>query len=1113
MAVNNPLNLSKKIFLNHFGLDHDNMGETWPELITLAEGRVDNRTSAAEAVTSRTEYSPMESNLSIILDYWNMRPDGRQTKHNLIDFEFSVKAAEDIVTPTSIWVMGRKLYQAPDDADNIILTPGLIKNLNHARSAAKYLNQSLRRGELPNIVDIFKQTGLNESVGDRLHIIGQDRQNQFNYPYDLHSEHGDTSPLLFPIQVAKALLAEDTNSIDSHQRIGSQRDVTEVDPQHGTEFLFSVSAKEQLGNELESHLHIQPVSIPDDIKAFAVPEFQSTRLKLSQGKDQALLEEFKFLGLDLLQADHTTRMKILGVSNRIKHDLRNREYPKVMDYLAEYDLLELADNLITRDRLSPPPHSGRMVIEAKLGHNTGDEVAAGYGHKPDGNCTLVEMQWLDQQGNFKRLGVGHDLGLSLPPEDVANKGAVADVVKNLSYIDYWFLTHDHLDHKSGFVPYIAKGYFRNKIICGTAEQIRSLREDLNVYDYPEEYNPIFKEIKGHGAVHIKDEQGITRLSVVYSTEGTPHTARCTPYMYVGRNGSQVIDTYLNPGDMRFGKHNADDYVGHRPDVDYLDKYFFEHWGEILANDDPTIDPQVRTFPIVRCDFDGTSIRKAGYAPTDWECENNRNTIFSILNDIIPNKHIGISQISSNEMGFESWLRVATQQGRDITTAGANIEKKARTLNVKGVNKLRLEAQKRRNIQLYLDNYFFQNSSSRLAQLEHEFNDKSRLRSLEDIKRDIKMEKLVQESFRALRRVKQSDRRILKRDELEENFKNEFGEHRHLGSIYTSITSNVSRRLSKNPERWLTLETGTQGSFVEIDSTFYKRSEGRSRFDLRADKKHTARPLAPQKTVLCIAQNAIPGNEKKQKTMADRLIERGYTVMISVHDGFEIHGLSAHQNAQLNRALTEKGHTVSTYDDGGLFVSNMPIHAPGHGFAKDVEGWLKLINPVFPLMQHTGDAMAVQRFREITQDTLGRPGNYFENFERVTTERNPNSEQWDIVSLGRSIPSIILIEIIRKVRQYYGGHIEATRVIRFDGRGGLSQDGLRTSIKENGTYNQHFATVSTDLARRKITNDTSKRPVPIDYNKSPPVPERIYRGPIRPDDDLYDVSPGLRECAA
>ena len=237
------------------------------------------------------------------------------------------------------------------------------------------------------------------------------------------------------------------------------------------------------------------------------------------------------------------------------------------------------------------------------------------------------------------------------------------------------------------------------------------------------------------------------------------------------------------------------------------------------------------------------------------------------------------------------------------------------------------------------------------------------------------------------------------------------------------------------------------------------------------------------------------------------------MVLSVHDGFEIHGLNSRQSELMRNALESRGYETGPYDNEALAVINMPIHPPGHGYVRDMEEWLKLINPVFPMLQHTGDHQAIQRFDETAQRTLGRRGSYFENFDRVTSWRGSNDD-WQLATLGRSVPSMIEIEVKREVRKYYGGHIEVTRYVKLDGHGGLSQDGLMASAQDRGSYRQAFANVSTELERRrKAANDEGKRPEPVPYNREPMVSERLHRGPVRPDDDLYDVDPGLRRCAA
>ncbi|MDE1901206.1 MAG: hypothetical protein KGI37_06130 [Alphaproteobacteria bacterium] len=1099
MSEGNSLTLSKKYFLTQLGFDHDSAANGWPSTIKLAVGGVDPRTRGAVAVSSELTYNAAAQRIELTIDRWRMRPNGEQLRHNLFQFTF-VEAANDSIVPQSLWVMGRPLYDAGRDGDPLAVSAGVMRNVATGRSAASYIIRALRRDELPETARIFRETGLPEAMGENLPLVGQSTNGGFDFDvFEAYAKPANDD-LILPADMARALLGEDTNSIDAHQRLGRERITTAVHPQNRSEFAARyVAANDNDGESgaVASSITIEPIAIPDDMRAVAIPEFSSMRLEPSSNDNRRILQEFKFLGVDILRVDHDLRMKVIGVVNRAKQALRRRDYPRILDYAAEYDLLGWIDAVNAADLADPPPPEGRMVVESKGGNNTADDIAEGYSHQPNGNCKVIEMQWLDREGRLRHVGALHDIGLFLPPHDVANEGAVADVVEELAYIRDIFLTHRHLDHIDGAIPYIAKGYFKGKIIHAAPEVLRALREKLNAFEIPAEYHPAYDALQGRGWVHIKDDDGIVRLSVGYSVDGTPHTARSTPFIYVARNGSEVIDSYLNPGDMRFGRHNAEGYRGFKPDADYLDKYFFQHWQELLLADDPSIDASVLQFPTLRMDIDGTSIRKPGFAPTDWECEENQYELFEVLNDILPGRLNAVGQISTNEMGFEHRLRLATRLGRDVTASGANMERTARTANVMGVNKLRVEVQKTKNNQAYLDYVFRQRIDKRLRDLRSQIDGTAEGKERTRLEREWAVETRVLDYFEQLCLVKQSNRRFEMRDKLEAAFAGEYGEHRHLGSIYTAIAAKSSRRMLRQPECWLTLETGTQGTNVEIDSSMSKRSYGASRFDMPAGSKPSARPIPPQKTILCLSQVAIPGNDKKQRDLVSRHVMRGYAVVLATHDGYEIHGLSLHDMNRVFRALNAIGHGAEIENDAYLKINGRPIHAPGHGFAGDTEEWLRLVKPIFPMLQHTGDPLAFPELREMSMKILGRTAYYFDNFCRVTTQRTDDALGWLVKTMGRSCPSIIRFIIDRKSREYHGGHIEAERITNMNGAASHRHDGFMASVTRDGVYRRQFATLDGEAARRRAALRKGAPPQPVAYNRKAPAPEQRYRGPDRP----------------
>ena len=250
-------------------------------------------------------------------------------------------------------------------------------------------------------------------------------------------------------------------------------------------------------------------------------------------------------------------------------------------------------------------------------------------------------------------------------------------------------------------------------------------------------------------------------------------------------------------------------------------------------------------------------------------------------------------------------------------------------------------------------------------------------------------------------------------------------------------------------------------------------------------RHTARPLNPAENVICISQSAIPGNGKKQKALVERLAMRGFILAVAVRGGLELHNLKGARREIVLKSFKAKGLEFEERNDGSdtIYVDK-PIHPPGHGYEEDDKAWLNLVNADISTPQHTNDPQAVQRFMEIAAQTGHRTlGRIIENFYKVEIEMGNTPEESKAEIIGRETPAIIVVDIIRKAREYFGGHLVATLYKKIDGTGGIREDGLMATSKPDGIHQRHFASVDGDAARRKTAQTSVERPGPAPINRS------------------------------
>lgn len=1082
--------------------------------VLLAEADVDPRTGGAAAVVTKSQRDTRGNIGDMTIQYWRMRPNGGQRLQDLINIETGPGKDENHTSITGMWVLGREI----DVSD--------IAKVNRVLEAARRINTSLRAGTLPEVAKIFKDTYMHEVVSEKLPIIGLDEKGGFDFAPSIEGQSPEkVLDLEVPPSVALALDGRGVNTLDYRQITAVKRPVSAVDPDTAMQFISQVGIEtDTKGHEVKAS--IEPGVVPEGVQGEAIDDLAQEHWSrvpgddpTKKGKRNFRLDKLNILGEDLLNVDTVTRMRGLGILNRVMHSLRRRDYPEIMDYLTEFDQLDLVEPLPDPPALE---EGGRMYMVSLLG-NGRDEIVEDFGDQI-GSTKIIVHEGKDKDGKIDRVAVGHDLGMFIPKEGSEWSGAVPDVVEWLKQVDHWFITHRHLDHAHGIAIYARKGLLEDKTFHATPDVIRAIEKSLNDYDVKRKDWPKFQAITKEGAIDI-EKDGTKRMTVEWSPHATPHSARTTPFRYIGRFGNKILGSYLNPGDMRFGRYMEEGYDGPKPAATWIDQKFFSRGLRGLAEREPDLDPADVDRQDTVADFDVTSVKKRGWAVTEPEVEHNMN---ELLNGVFKDKGVLMAMISTNDNRYESALRIATHTGRNLMEVGSSVEQTATTNNVLGVNYHVVEPNPNGgNIQIYLDHVY----DERLGELKEALEKEK----AEGPARGRKA--VVDNTLKAIDWITERRHHGMVREDhdYEKHGKDSFMKplvgrpvhmlydemkeaDEHLGALIAGMDGKVDERLPRftatlrtsrtsktagrimgdDPARRIIPVTGTQGSMAEMEAQLNKIAEGRSLFEADPKHRHTAVPISADTDVIIISQSSIPGNEKNQKALIDRLTrDRNYTVVVAMGDGFRAHNLKGDQAERLKTLYgKQKGVELLTETDGSLTVLNKGLHSSGHGNEKDVEAFANLIRPDIAQPQHVTDPESINRalglFKKIGLNTKDR---IVENFEALSINKGATPEQADAQSIGRMPASLVVFKLIRKFGKFFGGHLEAKRILSNERRGGERRDGLMAG--ENKEYEANFPVQDPERVREWQSRRPVKRPEPSRKDRSRPIPERRDRGPNLP----------------
>ena len=220
-------------------------------------------------------------------------------------------------------------------------------------------------------------------------------------------------------------------------------------------------------------------------------------------------------------------------------------------------------------------------------------------------------------------------------------------------------------------------------------------------------------------------------------------------------------------------------------------------------------------------------------------------------------------------------------------------------------------------------------------------------------------------------------------------------------------------------------------------------------------------------------------------------------------GFKIYNIdSAERRAHIEKRLDELGVKYDLDRDHVLTVHNMPIHASGHGYQKDNDCMIELVDPEFVIPGHCDDKLTISEFVQ-RMDKMGIKNNG-EMVDTFTVHTYDMGEKLGDITkkvIGRILPSAVLVRQVKEWLKQYGGYSQAHRVTAIDNEGGVVQDALTAGDTvdpndQDGVITQHFNVINKETEDRESAKRSYyQRRSPHDIETDQEY--KRYTGPMTP----------------
>lgn len=1089
-------------FLRRIGLSHEGPPRARTEPVVLTGAAADSQSGLIVSLTSSTNFDAQGRVSDFGIKYWRHLPYGESREQNLIRVSMAPGADGNGVVPDQVWVQSRLVYDRArgDDLDD----PDTKKNVNRVLEAVSRLNGLLReKGPVENTAKIIAECYLKEVAGEDVVVRGLDEKGGFKFslsPYFSRAaaQGGGIAFRNVDLQMLKTMLGFSVNTLEPDKNYDAGRAVPAADPQSGVEYEAGVALDER-ADGLTMEMFIRPEDAPAGVDPKAIPNL--VRLSFAKaGADSYVLEEALFLGQKVDPADTQALLRLIGIAQSSNRDFAQWKYPAFMDSTAQFNMLDMVSPFHM-----PPALDGAggeflygslhgCGFEKKI-ENFGDQI---------GTAALFLQRGTKGDGTVSTVGLALDFPFASGGTESGYDGAIPDYLPFWDDIRSFVITHDHFDHCDGLPYYAAKGLMKEKTVYATPQVKYFLDKKMDSLRVPRTLRPKISLIEKEGAFPVRDEDGHVRMWVQHNPNATLHSALCTPYIVTGCYDDQAYNgSVLVYSDGRGFKPGA--------------ASFFSEGTRALpqcaAAHGLTVSPEKVDRDITTVLHDVTSIFMDGHAPTAEEVEENQNEVFGWFKD----KGILLSPISTNNAEYTAAINVAHRTGRDITAVGRNAELRLSCMNLFGVDPdfdLRavridpLEEQAKPEAERLIPEDVLRRYFEALEKVKG-FEDKESEAYKKALAKAHKahMKEYV-ENLPPEEDEHQKNTRLYMLEKLQKYgavvFDNNLNgylmhkavmERRETASVRATRGSDMAKGFRDHPENLLIFITGTQGNSDEKASTLQKFTNFFSLLDTDPAVRSTGYKIDSDDYVAVITQSAIPGNDDGQEKMINDLVRaRNITVVAAVNNGFVVHNPKGHRDVIL-RDLARKGWNYQSGPDGSIRVYNHPIHFNGHGFAQDMLGMVKMIRAETHESHHVPNRDAYDMFRRMMRENGCRhsgvePDDF--QFFRVDAAAKDAKKKYETVA--RLNPSYILVRLVRKYGQFFGGFLDWTRATLLRREGQVRQDGMMARTEKDGVFEKSVARVSWE----NVSNPGRRAEESVRFRKlGPGIVDRDENGPQRP----------------
>lgn len=1024
------------LLLDDLGLGLQDQKSYQKRKIRLSKGEVDPRTMGGVSMVSKGNLDADGILDDLSVDYWVIHPDGRYQLQQLFHVEID-KQPKNKCDIKNISVLGRDI-----SLQN-------MKNVNNVMEAIRLIHISLRdKGpELPNVAKIFEDCGVEAIVGESLNLTVFDAKDRIRFPitqtFNHYARGKGQREFTMPLEAFLPLAGMRHNTLDTDLSYDMKKKFSlrarRVFLDEGERFEARSSFNEKNTNKknkkrLDITLQkVTDISSNDNQRSLARVQWKTVKKKIGEETHSFVdLKHLQILGQNTLHRGFKEAMAAIGVVNKTHTDMLNsRDYPNALNHMATYGLLDAA-----RSSTNPPKNKKGRFIFTSVGGNNLKQIVPGIGEEIGGNCKKVETQWIDQKTKeVKRLGALLDFGSYLIKTKSDWSAGHPDVVEDLKNCKNVFITHHHLDHIDGLIPYIKRGLIgREHTVHMTPEVYDMLNSKLTKAGIKKDDHrrPQINILEGTGVIDLHDDRGICRMSVAYGVDAVPHSAKDTPFIAYGRHDKEILGSYMYLGDMRFDEEWFEDHPSAFWDPQ---KLMLEH--------DPELNPEhcIPTYT----EIDGTSVRQQGRSTSERVV---RDNISHVINEWCPESPVLVAMIGTNDGRRESLLEIANRTNRNITAWGAAVVDIFKIGNKCGINPYK---------------------TPRPASFQ------MMMKQIRDGVSPHNVEHPPSSTYTGIKDYLEFNAQKLGIEEPSE----------FRGGDSLAVKDWVA---GKSEKQFIGVVSGSQGNPIEFESTTYKLSEGRSRFDADSKDRKNSNPLDLKDAVIIFSQSAIPGNSKYQEALIKRLATRGATVIQSVGDDIRIHNPAKHKNKIL-QDLAKFGHIEEGTErdlvdaDGSIYIRDYAIHASGHGKLEDFKLWLDKLQAKYVGMHHTDDRECVRiGYKAIEDAGCNHTETMFHNGEEVEITNE------SVERIGKTIASAIVTNEKSEDGKLWNTYTEAARIFNFNdspyGEIGLQGDNEGFKQVAFGIEDNE------DLKKRQEARQKLQTLIEMPRNTRP-IEERIY----------------------